>query len=181
MSTLVSASESEDEAVDRGRLVRVETEQAGSGRRGLSRSTRVAQRGSEQAHNNSLGSGRRGLSRAARVAQRESEQAGILRERSSTRRNSRALIEPARMAVLRFNRLYGRIRRSSKPPVPVVSTVEPARKYPVTLADERCTICIGIEKGQLVETKCGHLFHQDCIEKIDDGKCPNCRRDLIKG
>lgn len=53
-----------------------------------------------------------------------------------------------------------------------------ARRYPVTGAYNHCSICFGAE---LVRTQCGHFFHQDCLEQVTEGTCPNCRADLMTG
>ena len=45
--------------------------------------------------------------------------------------------------------------------------------------DASCSICLevyGIKK--LVITKCAHIFHKECIEKVRGKKCPICRAEL---
>lgn len=52
-----------------------------------------------------------------------------------------------------------------------------------SVAQERgieCSICLEeFNQGETVaETMCGHKFHLDCLRKVENSKCPNCRASL---
>ena len=40
---------------------------------------------------------------------------------------------------------------------------------------DTCSICL--ESTNTV-TECGHHFHQECIDEIEDSRCPMCRRHI---
>lgn len=43
-----------------------------------------------------------------------------------------------------------------------------------------CSICleeIGKEKISMI-TKCGHLFHTECINAVEKNECPECRQKI---
>ena len=46
--------------------------------------------------------------------------------------------------------------------------------------EDTCPICLeklsDTTNGQVVETRCGHTFHKNCIENISGNRCPICRR-----
>lgn len=46
---------------------------------------------------------------------------------------------------------------------------------------EECPICLLIIDGNVTITKCGHIFHQECLENALDvnPKCPYCREMII--
>lgn len=46
--------------------------------------------------------------------------------------------------------------------------------------DDECSICLSDDLNNLVKTRCGHIFHRDCIKKWLDHKfeCALCRTDL---
>lgn len=49
---------------------------------------------------------------------------------------------------------------------------------------EKCTICLEKLDGEIHITKCGHVFHYECIEKsinLNGLDCPICRRNLKTG
>ena len=46
---------------------------------------------------------------------------------------------------------------------------------------EDCSICLEKIKSGNIKTRCGHIFHEDCINKwknIGKNTCPNCRGDI---
>ena len=47
----------------------------------------------------------------------------------------------------------------------------PAEKRP---AGDKCTICLDVLDSALQTLVCGHVFHAECVTKVD--KCPLCRR-----
>ena len=43
----------------------------------------------------------------------------------------------------------------------------------------RCPICYeNINYQNIHITPCGHIFHQECMIPISDGKCPQCRYQI---
>jgi len=47
--------------------------------------------------------------------------------------------------------------------------------------DSTCTICQETTTKDIVETKCKHYFHNDCIKKwcLESKLCPNCKQNMI--
>jgi hypothetical protein len=44
---------------------------------------------------------------------------------------------------------------------------------------DRCSICLQlIPPNEEVKTDCNHIFHKDCLKRLSDKKCPNCRKEL---
>jgi len=43
-----------------------------------------------------------------------------------------------------------------------------------------CPICMEVMNAQKMTTltKCGHLFHKECLDDVISRKCPICRHDL---
>ncbi len=60
------------------------------------------------------------------------------------------------------------------------------KDIPVTIYYEECSICLELiieivdHTPKACITKCGHIFHYDCLKRSFDEqkKCPNCRKDL---
>jgi hypothetical protein len=60
------------------------------------------------------------------------------------------------------------------------------KEIPVTIYYESCSICLELiveiwdTEPKSCVTKCGHIFHYDCLKKWFNEKkqCPNCRADL---
>lgn len=54
------------------------------------------------------------------------------------------------------------------------------KKIKVKNFDEECPICLGDDNKDLVQTKCGHIFHKKCIKLWLNKKfeCALCRNDL---
>ncbi|CAF1307909.1 unnamed protein product [Didymodactylos carnosus] len=60
------------------------------------------------------------------------------------------------------------------------------KDIPVTIYYEECSICLELiieivdHSPKACITKCGHVFHYDCLRRSFDQqkKCPNCRKDL---
>jgi hypothetical protein len=47
-----------------------------------------------------------------------------------------------------------------------------------------CSICledINIIKEDIVKLNCNHIFHLDCISKVENNSCPLCRGDILNG
>ncbi len=44
--------------------------------------------------------------------------------------------------------------------------------------DKNCTICIDTFSDDLTITKCGHIFHTNCIDGWRNNTCPVCRLDI---
>jgi len=49
---------------------------------------------------------------------------------------------------------------------------------------ETCSICLddidaNANANENIKLDCNHLFHYDCISKINNNKCPLCRRKII--
>ena len=64
------------------------------------------------------------------------------------------------------------------------------RKYPYHIRSiilekyidiEECSICLMILDGNSSITKCGHVFHQECLKSALDinAKCPYCREIIL--
>ena len=48
----------------------------------------------------------------------------------------------------------------------------------VIIRDTDCTVCLAsVGVGDACQLPCGHVFHQECVEKWvrEKGSCPNCR------
>jgi hypothetical protein len=44
-----------------------------------------------------------------------------------------------------------------------------------------CSICLETlcDKKRMTKiTRCGHIFHVECLDQVDNNQCPNCRSKL---
>lgn len=48
----------------------------------------------------------------------------------------------------------------------------------VAKSDENCSICLEDMEIDLVKTKCGHIFHKDCLSRVRNDNCPLCRSSI---
>jgi hypothetical protein len=51
----------------------------------------------------------------------------------------------------------------------------------INVLEEDCPICLTSDSGlSIIETNCGHKFHEDCIRTYGNynNKCPVCRKDM---
>ena len=77
--------------------------------------------------------------------------------------------------------LLSTVRRRPNAVVDVVVVVE-IETEPVVSNDTVCPICLESGAGRRwSETKCGHLFHVDCISQWVRRTCPMCRADRFGG
>lgn len=42
-----------------------------------------------------------------------------------------------------------------------------------------CSICLSDVNNDNIILSCGHIFHYNCLNKIYDKSCPNCRKSFI--
>ena len=59
-----------------------------------------------------------------------------------------------------------------------MTTMMATRKYEFTSEVDKklvCSVCLEVAEDPKQEVNCGQLFCTECVEKVEDSKCPFCR------